>query len=88
MQVVCKPSQTSSDVLCPVCGEGFLLYWERTCLNEQSQMLRDIQQALNDHHITAGEGAAHPKEAFNIPSWNGPARFSGAALLGGLPDSI
>src|ERR1700731_1426747 len=37
MQVVCKPSQTSSDVLCPVCGEGFLLYWERTCRNEQSQ---------------------------------------------------
>jgi len=87
MQVVCKPSQISSDVRCPVCGEGFLLYWERTSRAEQSETLHKIQQELREQHDTAEEGvAAHPEAAFNIPSWSGLAQFSGAALLGGLPD--
>ncbi|WP_213805198.1 hypothetical protein [Granulicella sp. dw_53] len=86
MQVVCQPSQSSSDVRCPVCGEGFLLYWERTSRTERHETLGKIQQALSDHHKTEAEGKAHPVAAFNIPSWSGLARFSGAALLGGLPD--
>ena len=29
----------------------------------------------------------HPQAAFTVPSWNGPAQFSGAALLGGFTDT-
>jgi hypothetical protein len=87
MQVLCKSSQTSPDVHCPVCGEGFQLFWERTSRTERSQTLKKILQALAVHHdtVTATPGP-HPAEAFNIPSWSGQPHFSGAALLGGFPE--
>jgi hypothetical protein len=88
MQVVCQPSNNSADVRCPVCGQGFLLYWERTCRIEQGETLSDIQQSLADHHtadVAVGDDAVHPIAAFNIPEWSGNPEFSGAAMLGGLP---
>ena len=90
MQVVCQSSPNSADVRCPVCGQGFLLSWERTCRDEQRETLGTIQQALTDHHAVLLDGDVdaneiHPARAFNIPEWSGNAEFSGAAMLGGLP---
>ncbi|HMH14316.1 MAG TPA: hypothetical protein VK578_14535 [Edaphobacter sp.] len=87
MQVLCKPSNSStrSDVHCPVCNQGFLLYWERSCPNQQKDTRHSIQQALHDHHLDTTDTAAHPEAAFNIPSWSGSPQFSAAALLGGAP---
>lgn len=85
MQVFCKPSDTSPDVQCPVCGQGFLLYWERSCRIQQEDTRHSIQQALRDHHLQATDTAAHPETAFNIPKWSGSPQFSAAALLGGAP---
>jgi hypothetical protein len=87
MQVLCNASKTAPDVRCPVCGDGFQLFWERTSRTERGQMLGKIQQELIDQHAAAdgSDAVPHPEEAFNIPSWSGPAHFSGAALLGGFP---
>jgi hypothetical protein len=91
MQVLCKSSQTSSDIKCPTCGEGFQIYWERTSRVERIQTLTKIQQALVGHHETligtdqGADSGPHPTNAFNIPSWGGHPHFSGAALLGGFP---
>jgi hypothetical protein len=85
MQVFCKPSDSSPDVNCPVCGQGFLLYWERSCPTQQNDTRNSIQQALRDHHLDSNDTAAHPETAFNIPSWSGSPKFSAAALLGGAP---
>ena len=85
MQVLCKLSDSSPDVHCPVCGQGFLLYWERSCRIQQNDTRHSIQQALRDHHIDADLTSAHPETAFNIPSWSGSPNFSAAALLGGAP---
>ena len=46
----------------------------------------------SDSASKAGPGPAtlldvHPQVAFTVPSWNGLARFSGAALLGGFTDT-
>jgi hypothetical protein len=89
VQVVCQPSNSSADVHCPVCGQGFLLYWERTCLIEQGETLSDIQQSLADHHTADldSDEPIHPLAAFNIPAWSGNPEFSGAAMLGGLPSA-
>ena len=88
MQVLCKSSQAAPDVQCPVCGESFQLFWERTSRTERIQTLNKILQALTDHHNTATEAepSPHPEGAFNIPSWSGHPQFSGAALLGGFPE--
>lgn len=85
MQVLCKFSDNSPDVQCPVCGQGFLLYWERSSRDQQEDTRQSIQQALRDHHADNTAMEAHPGPAFNIPSWSGSPRFSAAALLGGAP---
>ena len=83
MQVLCKLSDTVSDVRCKVCGQGFLVYWSRTSQSEQEATLRHVLDALAAHHTTTQTADAHPRSGFNVPDWSGGARFSGAALLGG-----
>ena len=83
MQVFCKPSDNSPDVRCPVCGQGFLLFWERSSKSQQDDTRQSIYQALRDHHIDGDHTSAHPGADFNIPSWSGSPQFSAAALLGG-----
>jgi hypothetical protein len=85
MQVLCKLSDSSSDVHCPVCGQGFLLYWERSSRTQQDDTRHSIKQALEDHHLDSTDTGAHPEAAFNIPNWSGSPQFSAAALLGGAP---
>ncbi|HEY6413789.1 MAG TPA: hypothetical protein VIX42_08880 [Edaphobacter sp.] len=85
MQVLCKLSDNFPDVQCPVCGQGFLLYWERSSRAQQDDTRHSIHQALREHHADSTATEAHPEAAFNIPSWSGSPRFSAAALLGGAP---
>jgi hypothetical protein len=82
MQVLCKASDNSPDVSCPVCNKGFLLYWERSSKIQQLATLPEIRKALLEHH-EAPEFTSHPDVDFNIPSWSGLPQFSAAALLGG-----
>ena len=82
MQVLCKPSDVTPDILCSICGKGFELFWERTSRSHRAELIPLIQQALRDHH-DGPEGSTHPEAAFNIPSWAGQPQFSAAALLGG-----
>lgn len=83
MQVLCKPSNGVSDVLCPICGQGFLLYWERFSRAEQDDNRPEIQQALCLHHAQPAAHGAHPEAPFNIPDWSGQPKFSAAAILSG-----
>jgi len=84
MQVLCKLSNTVSDVRCNVCGQGFLVYWSRTSLVEQEVTRRKVVDALALQHGTSSSADVHPRTGFNVPQWEGPAHFSGAALLGGV----
>jgi len=87
MQVLCKLSNDTPDLHCATCGEGFRLYYTRTSPSERHDSLRLVQQTLHEQHLTHAPGEpVHPKSSFNVPSWNGPARFSAAALLGCVPD--
>jgi hypothetical protein len=83
MQVLCKLSNTVSDVRCKVCGQGFLVYWSRTSKAEQEATRKQVTEALAQQHTDSQGVQAHPRSAFNVPDWAGHARYSGAALLGG-----
>jgi hypothetical protein len=84
MQVLCEKSNTGSDVRCGVCGQGFLVYWERTSRAERMQARAEVMNALVRQHEDERTGHdAHPTTQFTIPSWDGDVRYSGAALLGG-----
>ena len=80
MQALCTPTETLADITCPVCAQGFRLFWERTDLDDQSAALPEVLRELSAHHR---EGSHHPDRSFNVPHWSGSPEFSGAALLGG-----
>jgi hypothetical protein len=86
MQVLCKASTTASDVRCSVCGQGFVVYWERQSPEEQAAALAMVQKQIADHHRLGSDPEAHPTAGFNVPQWNGLPKFSAAALLGGAPE--
>jgi hypothetical protein len=93
MQVLCKSTVDSPDLCCPVCGHGFVLFWERQSRAERSTALRQIAAALRGHHHKLSglnssldsSPYAHPQRGFIVPDRNGPATFSGAATLGHAP---
>jgi hypothetical protein len=85
MQVLCKKSMTSSDVRCKVCGQGFVVFWERHSREEQAESVRTLMDALRSHHKKNEGAEAHPDHGFTVPSWDGKAAFSAAALLGNAP---
>ena len=85
MQVLCKASNTASDIRCNICGQGFLVYWTRTSREEQAAARAEIVSALRNHHMQSDAAQAHPTTGFNLPAWKGEPRFSAAALLGGAP---
>ena len=83
MQVLCKISDTVSDVRCKVCGQGFLVYWSRSSKTEQEITRRHIAEALAKQHTTSDSAQVHPRTGFNVPDWPGSPKYSAAALLGG-----
>ncbi|HEY0307290.1 MAG TPA: hypothetical protein VGB94_03960 [Acidobacteriaceae bacterium] len=86
MQVLCKASMTASDVRCSVCGQGFVVYWERTSPAEQADARAMVQKQIAEHHLLGSGSGAHPTTGFNVPQWDGSPEFSAASLLGGGPE--
>jgi hypothetical protein len=84
MQVLLKKSDDRQELQCPLCSQGFRVYWERTSLVEQSAVRGTVLQALRNDHATDPSRAAHSDTPFTVPKWSGAPQFSGAALLGGL----
>jgi hypothetical protein len=85
MQVLCKASSSASDVVCGVCGQGFLVYWSRSSAEERAVSGAEIQQTLREQHSCSDAPNVHPREGFPLPAWDGDLKFSAAALLGGAP---
>jgi hypothetical protein len=85
MQVLCKSTSQTAEAYCCVCGQGFVMFWERQSPSDRAEALREIQQVLLGHHRSSAGPQAHPKSGFLVPEWNGPIAFSGAAILGHAP---
>jgi len=88
MQHSCQESNVSSDVSCPVCGQGFIVYADQGMYVSRVESHRIIRQALRNHHTArAFSPSAHPDGTFNIPSWSGAPPFWASAFLSNLMDS-
>ena len=85
MQVLCKSSKENCETCCRVCGQGFVLYWERPSKTERAQALREIEKALRAHHYNQAGPEAHPNRGFVVSGMEGPVAFSGAAIVGSAP---
>jgi hypothetical protein len=85
MQVLLKSSETQVETRCSVCGQGFVMFWERQTKSERAEALREIDSTLREHHHQGDGANVHPVKGFLVPAWNGPIAFSGAAILGNAP---
>lgn len=64
MQILCKASDHACDVRCAVCGQGFLVYWTRSCAEDRTT---DLSELLCAHHLHGLPGpSAHPSREFAI----------------------
>jgi hypothetical protein len=80
MQVLCKKTIGNAEAHCCVCGQGFVMFWDRQSRSERITALHEIQQVLRHHHHKAAGPDAHPNESFPVPEWGGAAARSGAAI--------
>ena len=86
MQPSHQPSRLSSDVRCPICGQGFLIFAELAAHASQIDSRRMIQQMLRAQHDAPSIANPHPDTTFDIPSRSG-APFTASASLSDLLDS-
>lgn len=82
MQVVCKKTDGNAETHCCVCGQGFVMFWDRQSRNERIAALHEIQEAFRPQHRNAAGPEAHPKDSFPVPEWSGASAFSGTAAQG------
>lgn len=85
MQVLCRSAKGNAEFHCCVCGQGFVLFWERQSRAERAEALREIQETLRRHHRTAPGLEAHPQDSFWVPEWKDPIAFSGTAIPDDMP---
>jgi hypothetical protein len=85
MQVMCRSTIGNAEARCSVCGQGFVIFWERESRSQRIQALREIQRLLRDHHRSQTGPQAHPQNGFLFPELNVPEAFSGAAMHGQAP---
>lgn len=62
MQLLCRSYEGRGDVACPVCGQGFLLYWTRQSPADQPALLSVIVDALSRQHAVHGMAEAHESD--------------------------
>ena len=87
MQFNHPQSRLSSDVRCPICGQGFLIFAELANHARQIDSRRMIQQALiNQHSQPRVAATPHPDRTFNIPGDSEAASFSASSSLSDLLD--
>ena len=65
MQMLCKISTAYSDVRCPVCQQGFLVYWTRLNASHREDQRERLMQGLRLHHTDRLLPDAHPP-AFHL----------------------
>jgi len=84
MQVLLKSVENDAETRCSICGQGFVMFWERQTKAERAEALREVEATLRLQHHT-GNAQVHPEKGFLVPAWDGPVAFSGAAILGNAP---
>jgi len=85
MQVLCKSTQSKGEVQCPICGLGFILFWERQSRQERADGLREIHRELIGHHRASAGQSAHPVRGFLVPEREGNIVHLAAPQLGMVP---
>jgi hypothetical protein len=85
MQVFCKSTKGNAEVHCCICGQGFVLFWERQSRSERTEALTEIQRTLRSHHQRKNGPVAHPQAGFMVPELHGTMACSRTPVQGHAP---
>jgi len=85
MQVLCRRTSGNAEFHCCVCGQGFVMFWERQSHSERMELLREIQETLRRQHRRTAGPDAHPKGGFLAPQSNEIGELVGAGVQGKAP---
>ena len=80
MKVFCRSADKNAEFRCCICGQGFLLFWERQPHSQRATILNEVQQTLRRHHRASPGPEAHPRGGFLAPGWGDPNELAEAAL--------
>jgi hypothetical protein len=80
MQVLCKSTNGNAETNCCVCGQGFVMFWDRQSRTERVAAIHEIQEALRRHHRNAQGPEVHPKERFLVPECPSADTLAGSAM--------
>lgn len=84
MQVLCKKTDRNAEIHCCVCGQGFVMFWDRHSRAERIAALHEIQAVLRRQHRNSSEPDAHPSISFPVPEWRGNPVLTGV----GAPETV
>ncbi len=70
MSITCMLSHTYSDLRCPVCGEGFLIFAKAHNLISRTQLRRMVGEELRAQHQSMGATGAHDPAPFTVTADN------------------
>jgi hypothetical protein len=70
MQVYCRKTEGNAELHCCVCGQGFLMFWERQTAIERAVTRAEIHEMLRRQHRAAAGPEAHPQAEFAVPEWD------------------
>lgn len=82
MQVFLRNTSGNAECHCCICGQGFVIFWERQSRKQRTESLHEIQKELRKHHRDSPCREVHPREGFMLPEWTGPVAFP----FGAIPD--
>lgn len=81
MQMLCKVSNVFSDVRCPVCGQGFLVYWTRIAASSRDQQRQFLLEGLRTHHRDSANSSDVHAPAFYLTDEPAHLLFDEPALM-------
>jgi hypothetical protein len=67
--VLCKKTDGNAEFYCCVCGQGFVLFWDRQSHAERAQLRQEIQESIRLEHRSCPGPEAHPQIVFLVPDW-------------------
>lgn len=73
MQMLCKVSGVLSDVECPVCGAGFLVYWTRNREVSRAEQREALHRVLREQHQQLDGSVEVHAMSFQVPDTPMPA---------------
>ena len=85
MQVYCRKAKGTSELNCCVCGQGYVIFWDRQTTTERAVVRAEIQELLRRQHRNTHACEAHLLYEFSVPEWQSPFQNETPVAMGDVP---